>query len=137
MKNQNMFTKIVFACFTGIGIGIPITLICASLIGGFNPVIFEFMVWTIASALFGVLAVFTFGNERISPLLAKILNCIGCLGITLAACAIIGYGDNFIEIVLAVVPVFIIVYVAIIVIGMISTKINAKKANDALNGNKH
>ena len=69
-------------------------------------------------------------------MLAKILNCIGCLGITLAACAIIGYGDNFIEIVLAVVPVFIIVYVAIIVIGMISTKINAKKANDALNGNK-
>ncbi len=133
MKNQNMFTKILLACITGIGIGIPITIICASVIGGFNPVIFEFTVWTIASAMFGALTIFTFGNEKFAPLLGKILHCIGCLGITLGACAIIGYGDNFLEIVLAVVPVFVIVYVAIIVVGMISMKINAKKANEALN----
>ncbi len=129
---DNMFTKILFACITGIGIGIPITIICASVIGGFNPVIFEFMVWTIASALFGVLTVFTFGNERVSPLMAKILHCLGCLAITLAACAIIGYGDNFLGIALAVVPVFVVIYVVLIVAGMISTKINARKANEAL-----
>ena len=133
MKNQNMFTKLLIAALTGIGIGIPITLICASVIGGFNPVIFEFMVWTVASALFGVLTVFTFGNEKLSPLMAKILHCIGCLAITLGACAIIGYGDNFLEIALAVVPVFVVIYVVIIVAGMICMKINAKKANEALN----
>ena len=131
-KNQNMFTKLLFAALTGIGIGIPITIICASIIGGFNPVIFEFMIWTIASALFGLLTVFTFGNESLSPLLAKILHCVGCLAITLGACAIIGYGDNFLEIALVVVPVFILIYVVIIVAGMISMKINAKKANEAL-----
>ena len=132
MKNQNMFTKLLLASLTGIGIGIPITIICATVIGGFNPVIFEFMVWTVASAIFGVLTVFTFGNEKISPLIAKTLHCAGCLAVTLGACAIIGYGDNFFEIVLAVVPVFIVIYAVIIVAGMISMKINAKKANEAL-----
>ena len=32
----------IFAMFTGIGIGIPVALICMITIGGFNEVVMEF-----------------------------------------------------------------------------------------------
>ena len=48
------------ACITGIGIGIPITLLCMTCLGGFNAVVKEFLVWTVASALFGALSLLLF-----------------------------------------------------------------------------
>ncbi len=122
----------IFAILTGIGIGIPVTLICMISIGGFNEVVMEFLVWTVASALFGVLSVVTFSNDRMNLILATALHCIGCLLITVGACAIIGYADSFLEILLAVAPVFIVVYVAIYSVNFFTMRKNAKKANEAL-----
>lgn len=123
----------VFAMLTGIGIGIPVALICMICISGWNEVIMEFLVWTVASALFGVLSIVTFSNDKMNLVLATALHCIGCLLITVGACAIIGYSDNFFEILVAIAPVFAIVYVAIYSVSFLSMKINAKKANEALN----
>lgn len=125
--------ELLTAVLTGIGIGIPVALICMICIGGWNPIVMEFLVWTIASALFGVLSVVTFSNDKMNLVLATALHCIGCLLITVGACAIIGYSDNFFEILVAIAPVFAIVYVAIYSVSFISMKINAKKANEALN----
>lgn len=123
----------IFAMFTGIGIGIPVALICMITIGGWNGVVMEFLVWTVASALFGVLSVITFKNERMNPILATTLNCAGCFLITIGACGIIGYAESIAELLMVVAPVFVAVYVAIVLIGAISMKINEKKANEALN----
>ncbi len=122
----------VFAMLTGIGIGIPVALICMICISGWNETIMEFLVWTVASALFGVLSVLTFSNDKLNPILATVLNGIGCFLITICACGIIGYADKFTELIMVVAPVFIIVYVGIIVIGGVISKINEKKANEAL-----
>lgn len=129
MKIRDFSTSII----TGIGIGIPITLICMISIGGFNPVVNEFLVWTVASALFGLLSVLTLRNDRMNLILSTALHCIGCLGVTVGACAIIGYSDNVFEILLSVAPVFVVVYVALYSISIISMKKNAKKANESLN----
>lgn len=123
----------VFAMLTGIGIGIPVALICMICISGWNEIIMEFLVWTVASALFGVLSVITFSNDKLNPILATALHGIGCFLITICACGIIGYSESFFELIIAVAPVFIIVYVGIILIGGIVSKINEKKANQALN----
>ncbi|MBQ7133158.1 MAG: DUF3021 domain-containing protein [Ruminococcus sp.] len=123
---------LIIATLTGIGIGIPVALICMVCIGGWNEVIMEFLVWTVASALFGVLSVVTFKNDKMNLVLATALHCVGCLLITVGACWVIGYADNFFEILVAIAPVFAIVYVAIYSVSFISMKINAKKANDAL-----
>lgn len=128
MKLRDFSTSII----TGIGIGIPITLVCMICIGGFNPVVNEFLVWTVASALFGVLSVLTLRNDRMNLILSTALHCIGCLSITVIACAIIGYSDNVFEILLSVAPVFVFVYVALYSISIISMKKNAKKANESL-----
>lgn len=122
----------IFAILTGIGIGIPVTIVCMISIGGWNAVVMEFLVWTIASALFGVLSVVTFSNEKMNMILATALHCVGCLLITVGACFIIGYADSFFEILLAVAPVFAVVYIAIYSINFFTMRKNAKKANEAL-----
>ena len=126
------FKDLFFAVLTGIGIGIPVTLICMVSIGGYNPVVQEFLVWTIASALFGVLSVITLKNDRMNLILSTVLHCLGCLTITIIACVINGYGDNLLDILLTVAPVFAVVYASIYLISFISMKKNAKKANEAL-----
>lgn len=123
---------LLIAIFTGIGIGIPVTLICMISIGGWNPVVMEFLVWTIASALFGVLSAITFSNEKMHLVLSTVLHCLGCLAITVSACLIIGYADNIFTILVAVLPVFVIVYATIYSVSFFSMKKNAKKANEAL-----
>lgn len=122
----------ILAMITGIGIGIPITIICMISIGGFNEVIKEFLVWTVASALFGVLSVLTFKNEKLNLIASTIIHCIGCLGITVGTCAIIGYSSNVFDILLSVAPVFVVVYAVLYGVSLISMKINARKANEAL-----
>ena len=129
MKLRDLFTAVL----SGIGIGIPVALICMVSIGGYNAVVQEFLVWTIASALFGVLSAVTLKNDRMNLILSTVLHCLGCLTITISACAIIGYGDNLLDILISVAPVFAAVYVSIYLISFISMKRNAKKANEALN----
>lgn len=128
MKIKNLVSGVL----TGIGIGIPVALICMICLGGFNEVIMEFLVWTVASAFFGVLTVVTFSNEKINLVLATALHCLGCLSVTVIACAIIGYADSFFELLISVAPVFAVVYVIIYSVCFLSMKRNAKKANEAL-----
>lgn len=128
MKLRDLFTAVL----SGIGIGIPVALICMVSIGGYNAVVQEFLVWTIASALFGVLSAVTLNNDRMNLILSTVLHCLGCITITISACAIIGYGDNLLDILISVAPVFAAVYVTIYLISFISMKRNAKKANEAL-----
>ncbi|MBE6794734.1 MAG: DUF3021 domain-containing protein [Ruminococcaceae bacterium] len=127
---KNIGTKILLACLMGIGIGIPITLICIIAMGGFNDTIREILVWTVSSALFGVLSVFTFGNDRLNFIAATVLHCAGCFGITVGTCAINGYADtgSFGYLLL----IFVVVYGVLYGGSLISMKINARKANEAL-----
>ena len=48
--------KYVLNAIIGMGFGFPITLLCMSLIGGYNEVVREFFVWMVASALYGLLS---------------------------------------------------------------------------------
>lgn len=108
---KNKLSPIFSACITGIGIGIPITLCCMTLIGGFNGVIKEFLVWTVASALFGVLSLLIFQlPNNLSLPAATALHCIGCMLVAAGAGAVIGYADSFLELLLGILPVFLLVY---------------------------
>ncbi len=128
MKIKN----IVLACITGIGIGMPITVLCMTLIGGFGPVVKEFLVWLVASALFGVLSLI-FNRNKMNLILSTVIHCVGCLGVTCAACTINGYGNNFFEMLLAILPVFVVVYVVVYAAALISNKKEAKKLTETLN----
>lgn len=125
------FKDIFLACIAGIGIGMPVTIICMIIVGGWNGVIKEFLVWLVASALFGVLSILFKSSKLPLPLITAI-HCVGCLVITCSACAIIGYAENFFSILLAVLPVFIVVYAVIYIATLLGAKAEAKRINAEL-----
>lgn len=122
---------IILACVGGIGIGMPVTILCMLIIGGWNVVVKEFLVWLVASALFGILSI-VFKKSRLPLPVVTAIHCVGCLVVTCGACAIIGYADSFFSILLAVLPVFIVVYAVIYTVTLLSAKAEAKKINEVL-----
>ncbi len=124
---------IILACISGIGIGMPVTIICMLTLGGWNETIKEFLVWLAASALFGVLSIL-FKNSKMSLPIITAIHCVGCLIITCSACAINGYSDSFWSILISVLPVFAVVYAVIYIVTLLSAKAEAKKINEALKG---
>jgi uncharacterized membrane protein YeaQ/YmgE (transglycosylase-associated protein family) len=102
------------------------------LIGGFNPVLKELTVWLIASALFGLLSKLIFDNDKLSLPFATLLHCIGCFVVTISAGLLCGYSRNIVELIVAIAPIFVIVYVLIFVANILTMKVEAKKANENL-----
>ncbi len=130
---KNTLKTIQNAIITGIGIGMPVTIICMILIGGFNPIIKEFLVWLIASALFGVASVVSFQLlSKANLLLSTVIHCVCCFGITIAAAAIIGYSSNILSLITAIGPVFIVVYAVIYFCHFFVGRKNAKQVNEQL-----
>lgn len=128
MKIKN----IILACITGIGIGMPVTILCMALIGGWSDAVKEVLVWLVASALFGVLSLI-FNSGKLNLILSTAIHCVGCLAVTCTACTINGYSNNFFDMLLAVLPVFVVVYVVIYASALISAKKEAKKITESLN----
>jgi len=130
---KNKLFPVFAACISGIGIGVPITLLCMTLIGGFNDVIREFLVWTVASALFGVLSLLLFQQPgNLSLPAATALHCVGCMTVAAGAGAIVGYGDSFLTLLLAILPVFLVVYSILYGASYIAMKKEAQRINAEL-----
>jgi len=125
---------LIQSVLTGMGVGFPVTLLCMTLIGGFNGVILEFLVWMIASALFGILSAVLLYSQNDLPFPAALgLHCVGCFAVTVAACAVIGYGESLPELVLGILPVFVVIYAVVYLICFVIMKHNERKINQALN----
>lgn len=130
---KNKLLSIFTACISGIGIGIPITLCCMTLIGGYNGVVREFLIWTVASALFGVLSLLLFQQPgNLSLPAATALHCAGCMVVAAAAGAIIGYADSFLSLLLGILPVFVIVYSLLYGSFYFAMKKEARRINEEL-----
>lgn len=125
---------LIQSVLTGMGIGFPVTLVCMIAIGGFNSVILEFGVWMVASALFGVLSgILFYSKNDLSFPAALGLHLLGCFAVTVAACAILGYGSSLPELIRSILPAFLVIYAAIYGICFAVMKHNEKKINEALN----
>ena len=117
----------------GIGYGIPVTLICMALIGGWQAPLGEFTTWTVASALIGILSGTVFGSEKLTLPQAVAIHGAVTLSIVVASCWICGYDSDPIRILASMFPVFLIVYVLICGINCFLIKQEEKRINAALN----
>lgn len=131
MKKNSMN---LFPCaLTGIGYGIPVTLLCMTLIGGWQEPLGEFTVWTVASALIGILSGIAFGSEKLTLPMTLAIHGTGTFAIVVGACWFCGYASSFIRLFTGVLPVFLIVYAAIYGINYFLIKQEEKRINAALN----
>lgn len=124
--------KYVLNAIIGMGFGFPITLLCMTLIGGYNAVVGEFLVWMAASALYGLLST-VMDSEKIDlPLPASIgLHALGCIVITIGAALLCGYIKSVADMLPILIPAFII-YVVVCFICFLLMKQNEKNINKAL-----
>ena len=127
-------STLIQSALCGMGFGFPVTLLCMTLIGGYNGVIREFLVWMVASALFGILSAVLLRDDSSLPFPAALaLHCAGCFTVSVSAAAIIGYGDSLVSLIGAILPVFVIVYVIIYAVCFAIMKHHEKQINAALN----
>ena len=124
--------KYVLNAIIGMGFGFPITLLCMLLIGGYNPVMREFLVWMAASALYGVLST-VMDSERIDlPLPASIgLHALGCIVITMGAALLCGYIHSVADVLPILIPA-VIIYLVVCFVCFLLMKQNEKQINKAL-----
>ena len=128
MKSDSYVTFAI----VGMGFGFPITLLCMTMIGGYNGVIREFLIWMVASALFGLITGLVGRKGNFSLPVATAVHGLCCLLVAVAAATIIGYGDSFVTVLLAVLPVFVVVYAAVYLAIYFSMKREEKKINKEL-----
>lgn len=129
-----MKRSVGMSVIVGMGFGFPATLLCMALIGGFNPMLKEFAVWMVASALYGLVSVLVFNSKKEMALpLAMALHCVGCLAVTVVAVFVCGYVESILSFLLGVLPVFVIVYAVITGVSLLMMKIEEKRINEKLN----
>ena len=124
--------KYVLNAIIGMGFGFPITLLCMSLIGGYNEVVREFLVWMVASALYGLLSTVMDSKKFDMPLPVSIgVHFFGCVAITLGAALLCGYIGSVADVLPILIPA-ILIYVVVCFICVLLMKQNEKKINKEL-----
>ena len=124
--------KYVLNAIIGMGFGFPITLLCMTLIGGYNAVVQEFLVWMVASALYGLLSTVMDGKKLDMPLPVSIgLHALGCIAITMGAALLCGYIHSIADVLPILIPASAI-YVVICIVCFLLMKQNEKQVNKAL-----
>ena len=122
----------VLNAIIGMDFGFPITLLCMSLIGGYNEVVREFLVWMVASALYGLLSTVMDSKKFDMPLPVSIgVHFFGCVAITLGAALLCGYIGSVADVLPILIPA-ILIYVVVCFICFLLMKQNEKQINKEL-----
>lgn len=124
--------KYVMSALMGMGFGFPITLLCMTLIGGYNEVLREFFIWMAASALYGLLSVFMDSKRFDMPMPVSLgLHFFGIVGITLGAALLCGYVSGVGSILAILIPT-VAIYLVVCGISFWLMKKDEKQINKAL-----
>ena len=93
----------------------------------------EFLTWSVASALYGVISYLLFRKEESMGIPAILgLHCLCCAAITVGAVMVCGYVQSLGRILVAILPVFAVVYLMIFGFFYGYIKWEEKKVNRAL-----
>lgn len=124
--------KYILAAITGMGIGFPITLLCMTLIGGYNPVVRELLIWMSASALYGLLSVAMDSKKFDMPLPLSIgLHFFGIVAITMGAALLCGYVSGMGSVLAILLPT-VVIYLVVCGLCYWLMKKDEKQINKAL-----
>lgn len=124
--------RIIGVAIFGVGVGIPVTVICKSAMGGYNQTLKEIIVWIVASALMGLLSSIFFIN-KFNLLVSTIIQCTGCFTVAMTACALCGYIDSIYTVLAEILPIFVVVYLVLYLVGFGVAKFEEKQVNNMLN----
>lgn len=132
-NNINKLSYWITVILASIGVGAIITVAVTCLNGGFDETVRRFIIWIIASALFGIASLLIFGKASFSLPLATALHAVICFGIVIAAVSLCGYDGGLGGNIAIIASVFAVVYIVIYIIAYFASKSEAAKINSKLN----
>lgn len=132
MKDCSVFqNKIISYILTGLGIGSVCSLLSLWAYNGMDETLFQFAVWLVASALFGLVSL-VYEVERFSLLVASSVHLLGCAAIALTTSWLLGYSDNPLGLIKGILPGFLIIYGILYGICYLSSRSSARKLSEKL-----
>lgn len=121
---------LTYAC-VGLAVGSVISTVCIALMSGFDSTIVQVLAWLAASVLYGLVSL-VYESDRL-PLPAQIgVHLLLCYGVTLATAGGLGYADSLGMLVAATLPSFLIIYVVITAVALLSSAHTARQINEKL-----
>lgn len=115
----------------GIGAIVTTAVICFS--DGFNETVRWYIIWIIASALYGFSSLFIFRNDNLSLPAALASHAVICYIITIVAARLCRFNGGLAGNILPISISFIVIYTVIFCILHFSSKAEEKKINKKLN----
>ncbi len=115
-----------------IGTGAIVTVIICCIFGGYNDTVKGFIIWMIASILYGIATRLIMFSCKLSLPLSTAIHAVICFAVTIAAMKLCNYETTSL---LTVLVPFIIVYLIIYAACYFSWKAEAKRANERLSRN--
>lgn len=128
---KKLFNILEFA-LVGAGIGSIITTICISIMAGPLCRTKDFAVWIAVSSIIGVTTKLMY-SDKMNLIISTIVHlCVSFISV-ISASYICGYGNTLVELIINILPVFLIIYFVIYLIIFVASKLNEKAVNTVLN----
>lgn len=128
---KKLFNILEFA-LVGAGIGSIITTICISIMAGSLCRTKDFAVWIAVSSIIGVATKLMY-SDKMNLIISTIVHlCVSFISV-ISASYICGYGNTLVELIINILPVFLIIYFVIYLIIFVASKLNEKAVNTVLN----
>lgn len=128
---KKLFNILEFA-LVGAGIGSIITTICISIMAGPLCRTKDFAVWIAVSSIIGVATKLMY-SDKMNLIISTIVHlCVSFISV-ISASYICGYGNTLVELIINILPVFLIIYFVIYLIIFVASKLNEKAVNTVLN----
>lgn len=131
MKIKNNLLGMIDSLILGIGVGVPVTLICMLCFGALDATLRQVLIWTAASGLCGLVSWFLF-KINMHLLLWTGLHFLLCFGIAAAAVTLCGYFNDMTSFLRVCLPMFAGIYFVLYGVFMLRAKIDEKRMNEAL-----
>ena len=133
-----MKTKILNHIIVGLGIGFVITTVCFWAFGAYETgglgLMRQMTAWLVASALYGLISMIYDSSIRFPYSL--IIHFVVCAVVTFAAVfasgIMVGYTGSWYSVILAVLPVFVVIYIVVGAAVTLACKCEAKKLNEKI-----
>lgn len=133
-----MKTKILEHIVVGLGIGFVVATACLWIFGVYEAtgmeVMRQYTVWLVASALYGLVSMIY--DSSISFPYSLIIHFVVCAAVTFAAVfasgIMVGYTGSWYAVILAVLPVFVVIYIVVGAAVTLACRCEAKKINEKI-----
>ena len=126
-KNEHILPLWLIILLSSIGVGTICTTVITCIFGGYNETVFCYIIWSVASMLYGSVSCLIFGKGRMNLAMKILLDFLFCMTVTYAAAFLCGFHLG-----IGILVTFVIIYTIIFCVIYLSSKRQAEEINKVI-----